>query len=97
MNCDECGENVPDNLRLCPVCAIPKHSKASRSLAPARLLECVELAILANGGGAHKKEMCCCDASVGMTPCEYCAIWDALNKTWNYLLDLKGKHSNASS
>jgi ribosome-binding protein aMBF1 (putative translation factor) len=36
MNCDECGENVPDNLRLCPDCAIPKHSKASSSLAPAR-------------------------------------------------------------
>lgn len=36
MNCDECGESVPDNLRLCPVCAIPKHSKASGSLAPAR-------------------------------------------------------------
>ena len=36
MNCDECGENVPDNLRLCPDCAIPKHSKASRSFAPAR-------------------------------------------------------------
>ena len=33
MNCDECGENVPDNLRLCPDCATPKHSKASRSFA----------------------------------------------------------------
>lgn len=27
---------MPDNLRLCPDCAIPKHSKASSSLAPAR-------------------------------------------------------------
>ena len=33
MNCDECGENVPDNLRLCPDCATPKHSKASSSFA----------------------------------------------------------------
>lgn len=56
------------------------------------LLECVELAIIANGGGAHKKEMCGCDAR--MRPCEYCAIWDALNKIYNYLLDLKGKHSS---
>lgn len=60
------------------------------------LLECVELAIIANGGGAHKKEMCGCDPSVGMSPCEYCAIWNALNKTYNYLLDLKGGRSNGT-
>jgi hypothetical protein len=74
---------------------IEKQTDLGGGFGSERLLECVELAIIANGGGAHKKEMCRCDASVGMTPCEYCAIWDALNKTWNYLLDLKGKHSNA--
>lgn len=27
MNCELCGENIPDGLRLCVSCAIPQHSK----------------------------------------------------------------------
>lgn len=49
------------------------------------LLEKVELAILANGGFAHKKAMCSCDPSVGMSPCEYCAIHCALDGCFRLL------------
>ena len=38
----------------------------------------IELAILANGGDKHIKEWCTCDPDVGMSPCQYCAIFSGL-------------------
>jgi hypothetical protein len=40
----------------------------------------IELGILANGGDWHHKNWCQCDSSVGYAPCEYCAIFNALNR-----------------
>lgn len=40
----------------------------------------IELAVQANNGGGmeFREELCRCDPSVGMSPCEYCAIDSAL-------------------
>lgn len=44
-------------------------------------LKRVDLAILANRGETWRADMCSCDPSVGMSPCEYCAIHEALRYT----------------
>ena len=38
----------------------------------------IDLALRANGGKEFNKGNCRCDPSVGMAPCEYCAIQEAL-------------------
>lgn len=45
-----------------------------------KMKEIIELAILANGGENWRKDWCQCDPSVGHTSCEYCAIFNGLNK-----------------
>lgn len=45
----------------------------------------VDLAILAHGGKDWRKEWCQCDPSVGMVPCEYCAIYTALREMDIYI------------
>jgi len=87
LKCTCRNPEIPWHESGCP------QAEAAKLISSGDLLECVELAIISNGGGAHKKEMCDCDPSVGKL-CEYCAIWTALNRTFNHLLDLKGKHSN---
>lgn len=42
------------------------------------LIKQIDLAILANGGEDFRDNFCSCDPSVGYTPCEYCAIRNAL-------------------
>lgn len=42
------------------------------------LLEKIDLAIKANGGEDWRSDYCQCDAVVGYTLCEYCAIHSAL-------------------
>ena len=39
----------------------------------------LKLAIKANGGIEHRKDWCKCDPEVGHYPCEYCAIYKALD------------------
>jgi len=58
------------------------------------LLESVELAIMANGGFAHKLDWCRCDASVGAVPCEYCAIHSCLDRMFHYFTDRKNEIKN---
>ena len=43
-------------------------------------IEDVRTAMLANGGHEFVQEYCQCDASVGMVPCQYCAIHDVLRR-----------------
>lgn len=50
-------------------------------------LKTVELAIAANGGEAFKKGWCHCDPSVGLMPCEYCAIRNALLESKRILIE----------
>ena len=48
----------------------------------------LKMAINANGGEKHRNDWCQCDASVGFYPCEYCAIWVALDN-FRKLLNIK--------
>ena len=57
------------------------------------LLPDVELAQLANGGKAFRQDWCQCDPSVGMAPCQYCAILDALERTERFLQKLLGEQT----
>jgi hypothetical protein len=43
----------------------------------------VNLAMLANGGVEFQQDYCNCDSSVGMSPCQYCAIHDVLRRVNN--------------
>jgi hypothetical protein len=52
-----------------------------------RLIESLKLAQLANGGAEFNKSFCQCDASVGMSPCQYCAIFFALKDAIEFLTD----------
>jgi hypothetical protein len=51
------------------------------------LLDDIDLALRANNGGAiaWRRDMCMCDPSVGMVPCQYCAIQNALEKCKRFL------------
>lgn len=52
------------------------------------LIEKIKLAQLANEGDVWQSKYCECDASVGMVPCQYCAIYDALKSTSEYLQNI---------
>ena len=39
----------------------------------------LDLAIRANGGNQWSQQWCTCEPSVGNCPCEYCAIYRALD------------------
>jgi len=56
-----------------------------------RLLDAIDLAIRANNGGGleFRKEYCRCDASVGMVPCEYCAVDSALRQCQRFVASLQ--------
>ena len=71
----------------CHIKALASEVETTRKRAKG-LLPDVELAQLANGGAEHRQDWCKCDASVGMVPCEYCAIFDALRRTRKYLEDV---------
>jgi hypothetical protein len=43
-----------------------------------RITEAINLAFLAIGGRERNETFCQCDPSVGMSPCQYCAEYDAL-------------------
>ena len=52
------------------------------------LLDDIDLALRANNNGAPiswRQDMCMCDPSVGMVPCQYCAIQNALEKCKRFL------------
>jgi len=50
------------------------------------LLDIIDLALRANNGGTKfQKNRCTCDPSVGMSPCEYCAIQRALEKCKDFV------------
>jgi len=44
-----------------------------------RIRDDLDLAIRANGGPKHRQEWCQCEPEVGHYPCEYCAIFNALD------------------
>lgn len=77
--CDEC-----DHEGVILVAGGQKETDRSKLYAAA-LLPDVELAQLANGGKEFRKDWCQCDPSVGMSPCQYCAIFEALKRTEKYL------------
>ena len=43
-------------------------------------MEDIHTAMLANGGEEFIQEYCRCDESVGMVPCQYCAVHDVLRR-----------------
>lgn len=51
-----------------------------------RWLERIQIAMLANGGEEWQQRHCSCDPSVGISPCQYCAIHEALLFTKDQLL-----------
>lgn len=53
------------------------------------LISSVKLAVLANGGFAHKQELCRCEPDVNQAPCEYCAIHEGLTKAFTFLRALE--------
>ena len=57
------------------------------------VLECINLAILANGGEDFREDWCQCDPSVDQSPCEYCAIYRALKHAHEFIVKV-GVHSS---
>lgn len=51
----------------------------------ARIKSNIELAQLANDGAEFRLDFCTCDPSVGMSPCQYCAIHDALRYSLEFV------------
>ena len=52
------------------------------------LLDDIDLALRANNNGERiewRQDLCMCDPEVGMVPCPYCAIQNALEKCKRFL------------
>jgi len=53
--------------------------------------EDIRLAMMANGGVEYNEKYCECDPSVGMVPCQYCAIDSVLRRLLNTVEEMKEK------
>ena len=62
--------------------------RSEMEIASTFLLDDIDLALRANNAGGKiewRKDFCECDPDVGMVPCQYCAIQNALEKCKRFL------------